>query len=138
MGTATRPHILCICTVQRRFDAVGADGDGAIRTPAIDGLVRGGVLFERCCVQRPVCDPARAGLIAGRSAHTHGPWLNGVVLLAHLPLFPRVLADAGSASSAGWSIPRTGDLWAVRVLSVTSDDDSAAPGGERAGRWEGS
>ena len=137
MGTATRPNILCICTDQQRFDAVGADVNGAIRTPAIDGLARDGVLCERCCVQSRVGDPARASFIAGRFAHTHGPWLNGVVLPAHLPLFPRVLADAGSASSAGWSIPRTGDPWAVPVFWVTSDD-SATPVVERTGRREGS
>jgi arylsulfatase A-like enzyme len=91
----TRPSILCICTDQQRFDAVGAYGNPAIRTPVIDGLARDGVLFERCYVPSTVCAPARASLVTGRHVHAHGLWANGVALPPHVPLFPRALADAG-------------------------------------------
>ncbi|MDP9363987.1 MAG: sulfatase-like hydrolase/transferase [Chloroflexota bacterium] len=95
MASAGRPNILCICTDQQRYDALGAYGNGTIRTPGIDGLARDGVLFERCYVQSPVCAPARASLVTGRYVHAHGLWANGVALPGHLPLFPRALADAG-------------------------------------------
>ena len=95
MATADRPNILCICTDQQRYDALGAYGNPHISTPTIDGLAREGVLFERCYVQSPVCAPARASLVTGRYVHAHGLWANGVALAPHLPLFPRALADAG-------------------------------------------
>ena len=95
MATADRPNILCICTDQQRYDALGAYGNAHISTPTIDGLARDGVLFERCYVQSPVCAPARASLVTGRYVHAHGLWANGVALPPHLPLFPRALADAG-------------------------------------------
>ncbi len=95
MATDRRPNILCVCTDQQRFDAVGAYGNPHIQTPTIDALARDGLLFEQCYVQSPVCAPARASLVTGRHVHAHGLWANGVALPAHLPLFPRALADAG-------------------------------------------
>ena len=95
MAAASRPNILFICTDQQRFDALGCYGNAHIQTPAIDGLAREGVLFERCYVQSPVCAPSRASLLTGRYVHSHGLWANGVALPPGERLFPRTLADAG-------------------------------------------
>ena len=92
---ADRPNILFICTDQQRFDSLGCYGNENAITPAIDGLARTGVLFERCYVQSPVCSPSRASLLTGRYVHGHGLWANGVALSPQLPLFTKSLADAG-------------------------------------------
>ena len=92
---AELPNILFICTDQQRYDAAGCYGNEHIHTPTIDSLASGGVLFERCYVQNPVCAPSRASLLTGRYVHAHGLWANGVALPAHEQLFPRLLADAG-------------------------------------------
>ncbi len=89
-----QPNILFLCTDQQRYDSLGCYGNQAIRTPAIDGLARDGVLFERCYVQSPVCAPSRASLLTGSYVHNHGLWANGVALPPHEALLSRTLADA--------------------------------------------
>ena len=93
--TAKRPNILFLCTDQQRYDALGCYGNRHIHTPAVDGLAREGVLFERCYVQNPVCAPSRASLMTGRYVHAHGLWANGVALPPAERLFSRALADDG-------------------------------------------
>lgn len=95
MSAVERPNILFICTDQQRYDALGCYGNPHVQSPAIDGLARDGVLFERCYVQSPVCAPARASISTGTYPHTHGLWANGVALPPHHRLFTRALADAG-------------------------------------------
>ena len=95
-----RPNVLFICTDQHRFDALGCtgwDGHGNphVKTPHIDSLAAGGVLFERCYSPNPVCAPTRASILTGRYPRAHGLWANGVSLPAHQPFFSRALADAG-------------------------------------------
>ncbi|MQA02189.1 MAG: sulfatase-like hydrolase/transferase [Streptosporangiales bacterium] len=88
-------NILLICTDQQRFDALGCYGNPHIATPNIDRLAAGGVLFENCYVQSPVCAPSRASLMTGKYVHSHGLWANGVDIEPHHELFTRKLADAG-------------------------------------------
>lgn len=95
MSAVERPNILFICTDQQRYDVLGCYGNPHVQSPAIDGLARDGVLFERCYVQSPVCAPARASISTGTYPHTHGLWANGVALPPHHRLFTRALADAG-------------------------------------------
>jgi len=91
----TRPNILLICTDQHRFDALGCYGNPRIKTPNIDRLAAGGVLFERCYTPNPVCAPTRASIVTGRYPSAHGLWANGVPLPKHERFFTRTLADEG-------------------------------------------
>lgn len=77
MQSADRPNVLWVCTDQQRFDTIGALGNPHIRTPNIDSLVSGGVAFERCYVQNPICTPSRASFLTGRYPRAHGVWSNG-------------------------------------------------------------
>ncbi len=90
-----RPNILLICTDQQRYDSLGCYGNAHAQTPHIDGLARGGVRFERCYVQSPVCGPSRATLFTGKYPPAHGLWANGVALPPGRTHVTRLLADAG-------------------------------------------
>ena len=69
---ADRPNILLLMTDQQRWDTIAALGNGVIRTPAIDGLVRRGASFDRCYTPSLVCLPARAALACGLPPHRTG------------------------------------------------------------------
>ena len=85
-------------TDDQRYDSLGCTGNPHVKTPHIDSLAAGGVLFERCYSPNPVCAPTRASILTGRYPRAHGLWANGVSLPAHRPFFSRALADAGYRS----------------------------------------
>ena len=61
-----RPNILILYTDQQRWDALGANGNGDIRTPHLDRLACDGVNFDRYFVQNPVCMPSRLSFLTGQ------------------------------------------------------------------------
>lgn len=95
INSGSAPNILLISTDQQRFSALGAYHNPEIHTPNMDALADGGVLFENCYSQSPVCAPSRATLMTGRYVHSHGLWANGVALPDHERMFTRDLTDAG-------------------------------------------
>jgi arylsulfatase len=64
--SARRPNILLITTDQQRGDALGIDGNPALRTPVLDGLARSGVWFSNAYSEAPVCVPMRSCWMTGR------------------------------------------------------------------------
>jgi arylsulfatase A-like enzyme len=68
---ARRPSVLVFLADDMRADAIAALGNPHLRTPAIDGLVARGTVFDRAsCMgarQGAVCVPSRAMLLSGRS-----------------------------------------------------------------------
>jgi arylsulfatase A-like enzyme len=74
------PNVLVIFTDQQRWDTVGAYGGPMNLTPNLDAMAREGVRFEMAITNQPVCSPARACLITGQYATTHGVWRNGIGL----------------------------------------------------------
>ena len=89
------PNVLWICTDQQRFDTLGCYGNPLVRTPHVDRLAEGGVLFERCFAQSPVCSPSRAAFLTGRYPRTARMRQNGADIPADEVLVTRLLADAG-------------------------------------------
>jgi len=95
-AAADRPNILWLVS-EDNTTLLGCYGDPLARTPALDKLARGGVLFERCFAQ-PVCAPSRFTLITGTFSASSGPaqhmraqgktppWLKA---------FPALLREAG-------------------------------------------
>jgi arylsulfatase len=75
-----RANVLLIMTDTQRKDDMGAYGNPVIRTPNLDKLARGGVMFQQCIVQYAACMPARATIFTGRYPMAHGVWSNGVNL----------------------------------------------------------
>lgn len=65
---APRPNIVLIVLDDVGFSDLGAFG-GEIRTPAIDGLARDGLRYNRFD-SKSVCTPTRAALLTGRNPQT--------------------------------------------------------------------
>ncbi|MFI6347068.1 sulfatase [Streptomyces sp. NPDC050560] len=91
----TRPNVLWICTDQQRWDTLGSAGNTWTRTPHLDALAEGGVVFDAAYTQSPVCTPSRASFLTGRYPRTTGARQNGQSLSEHEVLVTRTLADAG-------------------------------------------
>ena len=92
---AERPNILWICTDQQRRDTLGCTGNRFVSTPHLDALAAGGVRFDRCFVQNPLCAPSRASFLTGRYPRTTRMRQNGQTIPADELLISRLLADAG-------------------------------------------
>lgn len=90
-----RPNILWIMTDQLRYDCLGANGNGLIRTPHLDALARQSANFSRAFVQAPVCVPSRASYFTGRYPHSHRNRVNYTPLNRSEVLLPAMLAQAG-------------------------------------------
>jgi arylsulfatase A-like enzyme len=69
---AERPNIVFITSDDHRWDALGAAGNRAVHTPALDRLAADGVYFRQATVHVSQCLPSRATLLTGLTAHQHG------------------------------------------------------------------
>lgn len=105
-----RPNILIIHTDEQNFRTIGCYrnllsaaeafpwGEGAaVETPAIDGLAKRGVLFNRCYTTSPVSSPSRAAFLTGRYAMGNGVFTNDMVL-AEVPTLAQLLRENGYAT----------------------------------------
>src|SRR6185437_4191738 len=70
-------NVLLIMTDEHRFDAVGCNGNSHVKTPHLDAFAAGAVNFQRHTCSSPICTPARASILTGRYARTHGATLVG-------------------------------------------------------------
>jgi arylsulfatase len=62
----SRPNVVLLMADQLRADAPGFGGNPVCRTPNLDRLAAGGVVFDQAYVQTPVCMASRASLFTGR------------------------------------------------------------------------
>lgn len=77
-----RPSSLLLVTIDTlRADRVGAYGDASARTPNLDALAGGGVLFERAFSPVPLTLPAHATILTGLLPPEHGVRGNGAFAL---------------------------------------------------------
>jgi arylsulfatase A-like enzyme len=77
-------------------NAVGAYGCTAAQTPHLDALAAGGLRFDACTAQNPLCMPSRTSLHTGTYVATHGFYDNGVMAGAvDRPSLVRSLRTAG-------------------------------------------
>lgn len=91
----TQPNVLWICTDQQRYDTLGCYGNEFVSTPAIDELAEGGVRFDRCFSQNPVCTPSRSSFLTGRYPRTTRAKQNGQDISGDEVPVTRMLADEG-------------------------------------------
>jgi arylsulfatase A-like enzyme len=99
-----KPHIVLIICDQLRADAVGFMGNLHVRTPNLDRLARGGVVFENMFVQTPVCMGSRACLLTGR-------YLRSVRMGGGAPLLdPREVTIAETLQRRGYATGMFGKL----------------------------
>ncbi|MBI3972788.1 MAG: sulfatase-like hydrolase/transferase [Chloroflexi bacterium] len=114
-------NVLILWSDQQRADTIGAYGNRAIETPALDRLAAGGALFEQAYCPQPVCSPTRASVLTGLYPHTHGVRRCNMVLSPAVPTLAELLRAQGYAGGyAGkWHLghelePQRGfdDFWA--------------------------
>src|SRR5262249_22821071 len=78
----SRPGSVLLVTVDTlRADRVGAYGDAAARTPAMDALAAAGTLFERAYTPAPITLVAHTSLLTGLAPPAHGVRGNGAFAL---------------------------------------------------------
>lgn len=67
-----RPNILVVFTDQWRGDCLSIEGHPVVETPFIDRWASNARRFTRAYSANPTCVPARASLMTGQRAETHG------------------------------------------------------------------
>jgi arylsulfatase A-like enzyme len=72
-ATQRKPNIVLILLDDLGYADLGCQGVSQdIRTPHIDSLARGGIIFSSGYVMAPVCSPSRAALLTGRYQQRFG------------------------------------------------------------------
>ncbi len=95
VGTSNRPSVLVIVSDDQRYDTIGAMGNPHINTPNLDRLCARGYASERHFCTTPICTPARAEILTGRSSFGNDvPWF-GMPIEPGLTLLPEVFQAAG-------------------------------------------
>ena len=75
-----RPNVIYVFADQWRAQDTGYTGNRQVRTPHMDQLAAQSVNFTHAVAGIPVCCPARACLLTGQHALTHGVFVNDVHL----------------------------------------------------------
>jgi len=83
-----------------RADHVGAYGYTSARTPALDGLARDGVRFDRAFAAAPITLTSHASLMTGLYPPGHGARDNGMHVDVKIPTLAERFAHAGFATAA--------------------------------------
>lgn len=83
LGESHAPHLL------------GAVGNPFIKTPNLDRLAAGGLLFETAYCASPLCVPARAAIATGRFPHETGFWESSTAFDGSRMSWMRRLREAG-------------------------------------------
>ena len=92
---AKRPNILFIMADQLAPQVLPAYGHPSVRTPHLDRLAEGGVVFENAYCNFPLCAPARFSMLSGRLPSRIGAFDNAVEFPASVPTFHHYLRRAG-------------------------------------------
>ena len=90
-----KPNVLFIITDQQRADHNGFMGNEVVRTPNLDALAAGGMVFENTWVANPVCMPNRCSILTGRMPTAHGVVFNDRSLDWQANTFVRRLKKSG-------------------------------------------
>ena len=93
-------NLLLITIDTLRADHVGAYGYASARTPALDGLARTGVAFDRAYAAAPITLPSHATLLTGRYPPGHGSRDNGMRVSADVPTLATELKARGFRTAA--------------------------------------
>ncbi|MHC4887544.1 MAG: sulfatase family protein [Planctomycetota bacterium] len=95
-----QPNILILFTDMQRADTIGALGNGVIKTPNLDRLVREGVSFTNAFSPSPVCVSARCCMQYGQYSQKTGLHDNGAMPEDNGKSYPALLGEAGYVSRA--------------------------------------
>jgi len=71
-AAADRPNIIMLLADDQRWDTLGCMGNQIIKTPNVDRLAAGGVVFDNVFVTTSICMTNRACIFTGQYAARHG------------------------------------------------------------------
>ncbi len=95
LSQTKKRNLVFILTDDHRFDVMGCAGHPFVKTPNLDRLALGGVLFKNAFVTTSLCSPSRASILTGQYVHAHGVTDNVTPLPPGLVTFPQVLQKHG-------------------------------------------
>ena len=90
-----RPNFLILMADQLTARALPAYGNRVAKTPHIDALAGGGVVFDSFYCNSPLCAPSRFSMLSGRQVSAIGAYDNAAELAAQVPTFAHYLRHAG-------------------------------------------
>ncbi len=98
---ATRPNILWLTFEDTSPYEYPAYGNRFTKTPNLDKLATGGIVFDKAWASAPYCSPARSSLISGRYASTMGTDRHREARTVSVDnfFFPTLLREAGYFTS---------------------------------------
>lgn len=91
---AGRPNFLILMADQLAASALPAYG-GLAKTPHLDALARGAVVFDSCYCNSPLCAPSRFSFLSGQLPSRIGAYDNAAEFPAAVPTFAHYLRQAG-------------------------------------------
>lgn len=84
-GSDRKPNIVFIMVDQMHHKAISAYGNTDVNTPNLDRMVQDGYSFMKMHTIMPMCCPARASWMTGRTSKEHGLVLNGCPINPDFP-----------------------------------------------------
>lgn len=90
-----RPNLLILMADQLTARALRAYGGRVARTPHIDALADGGVVFDAFYCNSPLCAPSRFSFMAGQLPSKIGAYDNASEFASEIPTFAHYLRRAG-------------------------------------------
>lgn len=97
----TLPNVVLFTLDTTRADHLGAYGYPDIKTPTIDALAKGGVLFRRAIASAPITLPSHSSIMTGLYPPAHGVRDNGTFTLPDkVTTLAEVLHGEGYATGA--------------------------------------
>lgn len=94
MAHQTQPNLVFIFADQFREESLPTR-DRDVVAPHLQRLIDQGVALSRTYTSNPVCTPARASMITGLYAHTHGLFTNNLQLRTDITSIAHVYRDHG-------------------------------------------
>ena len=96
LSAAERPNFVVFIADDVSWNDFGCYGNQVVRTPHIDQLANGGLLFTNAYLTASSCSPSRLSIMTGRYPHNNGDACElHRPLSAHLVKFPALLKSGG-------------------------------------------
>ena len=91
----SKPNVLVLMGDEHPVFMTGCYGHRSVKTPALDRLAAGGVVFDAAYCASPICAPSRAAMMTGRHVSVIEVWDNAAPLRSDWPTFAHSFRSAG-------------------------------------------
>lgn len=125
LAAGKNPNVILVMADDQGYGDAGFTGHPTLKTPHMDAMAAGGVVFDRFYAAAPVCSPTRAAVMTGRNpirvnVPNHGHYLR-----------PHEITIAEALKSAGYV---TGHFGKWHIGSVQAESPTS-PGGAGFDEW---